>query len=666
MSDQKKPSIFEKMLDATTAYLDSHIYKARSSLEKSEPSYNFGKAVTRDRSQFIGSQGWQEKPGAIGFEYQRHMALKSSIISAIIKTRQSQVGGYTQPCLEGNAPGFKVSLKNEKIFFEKLKNEMFPPKEDITAEPQESQNNQSKESSLSSDIQGMRKAEGGELDESILQEFTQAGDSVEPELSDSEKDRRVRDEIEKRTAKKKHGITQFIINCGELKERPFETKKWNFDSLIRSLVWDTLVYDQIAVEIVPKEAMKLGGRVNIHHFYPVDGSTIRFASPELKKYKNTDMGITNDILFPEYEIKALNEKDALELDEDRLEQDAYKFVQVIRGRIQRAFTEDELVIGFRNPLADIYTNGYSISELELLIGLVTSHLQTEYYNKAYFQQGFSAKGILHIKANLNREKLEEFRRHWSHMVKGNRNSFQTPIMSGMDEVQWIPLTQNHNEMEFSLWLNYLIKMICSIYQIDPSEIGYGIRDEGNRGSGGLSGDNTKEKLATSKDKGFKPLMKFLQDFINKNIISKLDDDYVLEWTGLDVEDPLQKVQIQAQEVKYKKTVNEIRAEEGLPPIDGCDHLILDPVFFQWFSMFSEDAKQKQQNQQIQQIGSSQMDQSKQAEDSEMQHQRQLELNDQQHQQNLEANNVDYQNKLQLTKVKKSETPIIIEYYTLKK
>ena len=87
-------------------------------------------------------------------------------------------------------------------------------------------------------------------------------------------------------------------------------------------------------------------------------------------------------------------------------------------------------------------------------------------------------------------------------------------------------------MEFNLWLNYLIKMICSIYQIDPSEIGYGMKDEGGAG---MSGDNTAEKLAQSKDKGFIPLMTFLSDYINTNIVDKLDPDYRLQWVGL-VED----------------------------------------------------------------------------------------------------------------------------------
>jgi hypothetical protein len=413
----------------------------------------------------------------------------------------------------------------------------------------------------------------------------------------------------------------------------------------------------------------------MHHFQPVDGSTIRYASPELSKYKNRDMDLTADILYPEEELKALEERDALELDEQRLEKNEYKFVQLVRGKIVRAFTEEELRVGMRNPTSDIYVNGYSISELEMLVALVTSHLQTEFYNRSYFQQGFSAKGILHIKANLNRAKLEELRRNWNHMVKGNRNSFQTPIMAGMDEVEWIPLTQSHSEMEFTMWLNYLIRMICAIYQIDPSEIGYGIKDEGR--GGGISGDNTKEKLANSKDKGFVPLMKFLADYINKNIVECIDPDYVMEWVGLEDESDMARIARQKEEVQWKKTLNEVRAEDGLPPIPGADHLVLNPVYFQWYSTMSEEGQklmQQQADMAMAQAGAEGMG-GENAEGDQKNWEAEEAGKENDHIRSIEGKMVDHEHKIAQEKAKpkpvkksffKKSKPLRIEYYRLEK
>jgi hypothetical protein len=295
-----------------------------------------------------------------------------------------------------------------------------------------------------------------------------------------------------------------------------------------------------------------------------------------------------DLLYPEKQIEALENKDALELDDKLLEAEKYKYVQVIRGKIERAYTEDEMKVGMRNNTTDIYNNGYGVSELELLVSLVSSHLNTEYYNKSYFTQGFSAKGILHLKAPIPRRKLETIRQQWHHMIRGSRNSFQTPIFAGMDEINWIPLTQNHSDIEFSGWMNYLIKMICSIYQIDPYEVGIGMKDEGKSG---LSGDNTQEKIDLSKDKGLFPLLRFLENYINANIVDMIDSDFSIKFTGMNAESKTEALNRQKEEVKFKKTVNEIRAEDGLPPLPGMDDMILDPTYFQWYTQFSKKGQE---------------------------------------------------------------------------
>lgn len=668
MAENKKPSIFQKVLDVSNTFLEAQLMKSKASLaenmrKEDDHVYNFGKAVTRDKNNYIGAQGFQEKAASIGYEYQRQMAVKSSIIAAIIKTRQNKVANFSEYIPDDDKKGFKISLKDETSYLQDIKDELFGEESEIASKPSKTVDQKSSENAAA-----MRKADPQDFGEALDSSVTDAFNQIKPkdigmpaeQLSEAEMDRQARAEMEKRTRKKKKAIAQFIKNCGELKDRPFESKRWSFDAFLRAIVWDSLTYDQIAVELVPKEAEILKAKINVHHFQPVDASTIRYASQELKKYTTSDMFMSQDILYPEDELKALEERDAIELDSERLENNEYKYVQVIRGRIQRAFTENEMAFGIRNPVTDLYANGYSISELELLVGLVTSHLQTEYYNKSYFQQGFSAKGILHIKANLNRSKLEDIRRHWNHMVKGNRNSFQTPIMSGMDEIQWIPLTQNHSEMEFSLWLNYLIRMICAIYQIDPAEIGYAIKDEGK---GGISGDNTKEKMDQSKDKGLVPLMTFIADFINKNIIDNIDSDYQLEWTGLEVESKKEKVETQASEVKFKKTVNEIRAEEGLPPIKGADDLILDPTYFQWYVQFSEEGRRSAQEQQQQQMDQMQQQDNTQQDDG-SRDQTQWEADqaaaENDHQRNLEME----QHKADLAPKDKVAKSLKIEYYKL--
>ena len=63
-------------------------------------------------------------------------------------------------------------------------------------------------------------------------------------------------------------------------------------------------------------------------------------------------------------------------------------------------------------------------------------------------------------------------------------------------------------MEYTSWMEYLIKLSCAIYSIDPTEIGWDI----SRGSsgGGLFEGSQEQRLKHSKDKGLYPLLKFIQ------------------------------------------------------------------------------------------------------------------------------------------------------------
>ena len=132
MADDKKPNIFNKLLHAGEAYIDSQIAKAQNVIKESakdreenkpstEPEFNFGKAITKDKNYYIGTQGFYEKPAAIGLEFFRQMALKSSVVSGIVKTRQSRISSYTKASKGGDELGFRIVLKDEQDKLDEIK-----------------------------------------------------------------------------------------------------------------------------------------------------------------------------------------------------------------------------------------------------------------------------------------------------------------------------------------------------------------------------------------------------------------------------------------------------------------------------------------------------------------------------------------------------------------
>jgi hypothetical protein len=595
-NQEQRPSIFDKMLEAGSSLLEAQIQKSKAEImnQVEDPEeFQYAKALTEDPQQTAYSNGWKDKyHRRLTNTHLRQMATQDVAVVSVIKTFQNKAAAHACLVNSENQKGFMIKLKNEDKLLEEIKEQI--------------KNEQSKEEETEKS-EKLLKTDEGEVDKQEIEQESDSEDKARSKIDDDdieeydwELERKARARMHEMYKKNLHDVQNWVLNCGSLEKskRPFEHRRWNFEQALRAWVWDSCVYDLYSREMVPDRA----GRPS--YWFPVDGGTIKYASPQLKNFKSMAETFQNvDYLYPEKDVQEKVES-KLELDEELLEKEAYRYVQVVRGKIERAYTSDELAVGIRNLLTDIWNNGYGLSELELAIGLVTGHLNAEFYNQAYFQQGFSAKGILHIKANINRRKMETIRQQWQHLLKGSRNSFQTPIFSGANDVEWIPLTQNHQDIGFEGWMRYLIKMICARYQIDPDEVGINLKGEGK--SEGLSGDNTEERLKESKERGLFPMMRHLQNFINTNIIAPFDDRFELVFTGITTETQTQTLDRQEKEVKFKKTVNEIRAEDNLPPMPGMDDVILDPTYMQWYTQYSkkaqETAEQNMVNQEFTQGG----------------------------------------------------------------
>lgn len=212
-------------------------------------------------------------------------------------------------------------------------------------------------------------------------------------------------------------------------------------------------------------------------------------------------------------------------------------------------------------------------------------------------QGSTPKGILNIRgSNIQSSDLDAFRRAWHAQLTGVANAWKTPVLSSEQGIEWISLGSSNREMEFGRWLEYLVNVICGVYQIDPVEINFPNKG-GVSGAGRTINDSSAiERLKFSKDKGLVPLLRFIEKTINKYIVSPLtDDQYEFAFYGYTDLIEEQKIRLERQEVEYLKTVNEIRATYGLKDIKYGD-MILNPVYAQ--AKASGDAALAEQQQQV--------------------------------------------------------------------
>lgn len=152
-------------------------------------------------------------------------------------------------------------------------------------------------------------------------------------------------------------------------------------------------------------------------------------------------------------------------------------------------------------------------------------------------------------------------------------------------------------------MNYLINVLCANFGIDPAEINFPNRG-GATGSKGnsLQEASKKETSQLSKDKGLSPIMNFLEDVINRNIMPYLEGGkYSFRFVGDSTEAELKSLEILSKETEVYKTINEARAEKGLDPIEGGD-IIMQAIHVQRLGqIFQQEQLERQMQMEQQQM-----------------------------------------------------------------
>jgi hypothetical protein len=323
-------------------------------------------------------------------------------------------------------------------------------------------------------------------------------------------------------------LQKFFEHCG-WEADPRKRKSLHRDSFAQFMgkaSRDTLIMDSLAIETEYKKDSKKG----MDGFYCVDGATIRLC---------TEDGYRGD--------------------------DAIFALQVVDGRVATPYTYMDLIYEPRNPRSDLRVAGYGYSETELLVRIVTGFLNAMTYNLKGFDSNAIPKGMLHLSGNYSQKDIDAFKRYWNSMVKGINNTWALPVMVSKDQESRAAFEKfgiEFNEMYFAKWMTFLVSIICAIYGMSPSEINFDSFTGGSTSA--LSGSDTAEKLAASKDSGLRPLLSYFENLFSDYIVSVFLEDYCFRWTGLDPEDQQRKFETR----KLILTVNEMRAEEGYDKLDG--------------------------------------------------------------------------------------------------
>lgn len=334
-------------------------------------------------------------------------------------------------------------------------------------------------------------------------------------------------------------VENWLETCGDwdavdISKAEIYVKGLNFSKFLKLILQDSLIYDQAAFEILRDSK----GRPVA--FLPIAGDTIR-------------INIENN-----------------------------GFVQVIQSIPKVEYGIDEIGWCIRNPRTDLNALGYGYPEFEELIDVLTAYLFGFEYNSKIFTQGGLASGIVHIAGAIPDKKLDEFREDLFSMVSGIENAHRWAILNDPSEKAGVKverLDDRERDMQYREWLNFLIKIMGAIFQMDPSEIGFNYGTEGSQAP--IFQSNAESRVELGHDKGLRPLLRDAEEWINQYLITPRWPELKFVFAGLSDEEDDKRIERHLKEIKYYKTINEIRAEEDLPPITaGYGGLVLNPTIMQ--------------------------------------------------------------------------------------
>lgn len=344
-------------------------------------------------------------------------------------------------------------------------------------------------------------------------------------------------------------IQAFIYNCGRIENTP-DDDRMLFGEFLKLSIRDALTFGNITIEKV------LTRRGALHRFRPLPAEGVYHINKDAPKQQIEDHIKSVRNL---YEPKSDNDP-ALNYEYNSADLDYYKYVQVSYDNTPLAvFGDEDMIFKLFNPQNFQDSNGYCYSPLEMAVMNITHHMNTEHYNSNFFTHGQAAKGVLHLKGTVTASQLTAFRRQFYNLINGSQNAWRTPIISGLEDVQWVPMAGGSKDMEYLNYNMHLMRAVCTQFQIDPIELGLDLLVTGGKGT--TNADGNAAKIEFSREKGLYPILMFVEDLMNSNIIPAIDPMYAkkykFQFEGYTDETPQTEVALLQAEMTVNKSMNDL-------------------------------------------------------------------------------------------------------------
>lgn len=253
------------------------------------------------------------------------------------------------------------------------------------------------------------------------------------------------------------------------------------------------------------------------------------------------------------------------------------YIQYIKGNLTGEFTADEMIYEMMNPRSD---SPYGLAPLESLILIVTSALKGTLYNLDYLTAGNVPEGFLSLPEEWGTKQIEEYMNYFDSLVSGD--SQQTTKIKPIPGSSTYTPTKKRDDMAFKEFNEWLLKVTCAMFDVQPQEIGFTM--DVNRATGTEQND-----IATRR--GILPLTNLLSEIWDDIIQVDLGFPHLkFKYYGLEDRDQLLEAKVQQIHAQTGiRSIDEIRKDDlGLDPLGISQPYVIGQATFLTPSMIAND------------------------------------------------------------------------------
>jgi len=232
----------------------------------------------------------------------------------------------------------------------------------------------------------------------------------------------------------------------------------------------------------------------------------------------------------------------------------YSFRQVQGAPIP--FEKKEIIYGKINTLTE--SPPYGWSPLQSIQQEVEVMIQSTRYNKEFFINNATPDGIVNV--NMDLDNLRTFQSAWEQQVKGKPHK----LVFHNSESSFTPLATSNKDMDWLEGQKWYFHVVFGAYGLSPQEVGF--YENSNKSTG-----ESQERITIKN--AIKPYLQLIAQKINNEIRNELigHDKIKFEWfPSDDAAEKIEHEQMMAKLAANVITINEVRAIEGLEPVDWGD------------------------------------------------------------------------------------------------